>query len=69
MGQVALSFGALEERINASKVGTLLPLASTATQINDVLLAEVARAGEWPAAVRIGTGYSDILADYYRLRS
>ncbi len=65
---IALGFGALEERIKASKVGTLLPLASTPAQINDAILQEVARAERWPAAVQIGAEYDDILADYYRMR-
>jgi GT2 family glycosyltransferase/glycosyltransferase involved in cell wall biosynthesis len=65
---VALRFGALEERITAAKVGTLLPLASTAAQINAAILAEIGRAAEWPATVRIGEEIGDMLADYYGLR-
>ena len=66
---VALGFGALEERIAASQVGALLPLASTPAEINDAILAEIATADRWPAAVKTGTEYQDIVADYYRLRS
>jgi GT2 family glycosyltransferase/glycosyltransferase involved in cell wall biosynthesis len=65
---MALGFGALEERIAASQVGTILPLASTPTQINTAILAEVARADRWPAAVQIGEDVSDVLADYYQLQ-
>jgi GT2 family glycosyltransferase/glycosyltransferase involved in cell wall biosynthesis len=64
---IALRFGALEERIAGAKVGTLLPLGSTAAQINAAILAEIARADSWPATVRIGEECPDILEDYYRL--
>jgi glycosyltransferase involved in cell wall biosynthesis len=66
---IALGFGALEERIAASQVGALLPLASTPAEINDAILAEIAGADRWPAAVKTGTEYEDIVADYYRLQS
>ena len=65
---VALAFGALAERIEDSKVGTLLPLDSTPAQINAAILAEIARADQWPATARTGNDCADILADYYRLR-
>jgi GT2 family glycosyltransferase/glycosyltransferase involved in cell wall biosynthesis len=65
---IALAFGALEERIAASKVGALLPLASTPEQINAAILGEIARAGDWPRSVTSGGGGADILADYYGLR-
>jgi glycosyltransferase involved in cell wall biosynthesis len=65
---IALGFGALEERIAASKVGALLPLASTPAQINAAILAEIARADKWPRSVAIGEDGDDILADYYGLR-
>ena len=65
---IALSFGALEERIAASKVGTLLPLASTPAQINAAILAEVARADRWPQGIQFGDDGKDILADYYGLQ-
>jgi len=64
---IALRFGALEERIAGAKTGTLLPLASTPAQINAAILAEIARAGRWPASVSIGKDGEDILADYYGL--
>jgi len=64
---IALRFGALEERIAASNVGALLPLASTPAQINAAILAEVGRAEHWPETVRVGRHFQDILADYYGL--
>jgi GT2 family glycosyltransferase len=66
---IALGFGALGERIAASKVGALLPPASTPAEINAAILAEIARAGRWPEAVTIGNDGDDILADYYGLRT
>jgi len=65
---IALGFGALEERIAASGVGALLPLASTPAEINAAILAELARADTWPEAVAVGEESDDILADYYGLR-
>jgi GT2 family glycosyltransferase/glycosyltransferase involved in cell wall biosynthesis len=65
---IALCFGALEERIARSKVGALLPLGSTPSQINAAILAEVAGADKWPALVQIGESAEDILGDYYGLR-
>jgi glycosyltransferase involved in cell wall biosynthesis len=65
---IALSFGALAERIAATKVGALLPSASTPAQINAAILAEIARAAKWPNSVRIGEDNTDILADYYGLQ-
>ena len=59
---IALGFGALEERIAASQVGALLPLASTPAEINDAILMEVAGADRWPAAVKTGAEYNDIVA-------
>ncbi|HXP04532.1 MAG TPA: glycosyltransferase, partial [Stellaceae bacterium] len=64
---IALGFGALEERIAASGVGALLPLASTPAEINAAILAELARADTWPEAVAVGEESDDILADYYGL--
>ena len=64
---VALDFGAVGERIAAAGVGTLLPAASTAAEINRAIVAEVARCAAWPATAEIGTDCADILADYYGL--
>ncbi len=64
---IALGFGALGERIAGSKVGTLLPRASTPAEINAAILAEIARAQEWPATVETGEDCADILAHYYEL--
>ena len=64
---IALRFGALEERITAVKVGTLVPHASTPAQINAAILTEVARAADWPTTVKFGQDCDDILADYYKL--
>ena len=64
---IALGFGALEERIAAAKVGTLLPRDSAAPAINTAILAEVARSREWPRVVEMGAACADVLADYYRL--
>ncbi len=66
---IALGFGALDERIVASGVGTLLPLASSPAEINAAILTEVARADTWPTVVTVGQESDDILADYYGLRS
>jgi GT2 family glycosyltransferase len=65
---IALGFGAFSERIAASKVGTLLPHPGTPAEINAAILAEIARAQEWPARVEIGEDSEDVLADYYRLQ-
>jgi GT2 family glycosyltransferase/glycosyltransferase involved in cell wall biosynthesis len=65
---IALGFGALEERIAASKVGALLPAASTPAQVSAAILAEIADADRWPEAVSFGDDGDDILADYYGLR-
>lgn len=65
---IALDFGALSERIAATKVGTLLPHASTPEQINAAILAEIARAKDWPAAAETGQDCEELLADYYRLQ-
>ena len=65
---IALGFGALEERIAASKVGALLPPASTSAEINTAILAELAHADSWPETVSVGHESGDILADYYGLR-
>ncbi|HZK92461.1 MAG TPA: glycosyltransferase [Stellaceae bacterium] len=64
---LALRFGALEERIAGSKVGTLLPLGSTPSEINAAILAEIGRADRWPRTVRTGDECADILAEYYGL--
>ena len=64
---VALDFGAIGERIAASKVGALLPPASTSAEINAAIIADAARAASWPADIEIGEDYADILADYYGL--
>ncbi|MBV8779357.1 MAG: glycosyltransferase, partial [Alphaproteobacteria bacterium] len=64
---VALACGALEERIAASGVGTLLPLASGPAEINSAILSEVERSSSWPVGVEIGAEPSALLADYYRL--
>jgi glycosyltransferase involved in cell wall biosynthesis len=64
---IALDFGALGERIAASKAGTLLPHRSTPADINTAILAEIARAGGWPQSVEIGAEPDDILAAYYEL--
>lgn len=66
---IALGFGAIGERIAAAKVGALLPHPGTPERINTAILAEVARARDWPAVVEVGEEYEDILADYYQLRS
>ncbi len=64
---IALDFGAVGERIAASKVGALLPHASSPAEINAAILAEVARSGQWPATVDVGEDCDDLLAEYYRL--
>jgi GT2 family glycosyltransferase len=66
---IALDFGAVGERIVGTKVGTLLSHASTPAAINAAILAEVARAEQWPAIIDIGEDCADILSDYYGLRS
>jgi hypothetical protein len=65
---LALDFGAVAERIAASKVGTLLPHASAPAEINAAILAEVGRSGQWPAAVEIGEDCANVLAEYYGLQ-
>jgi GT2 family glycosyltransferase/glycosyltransferase involved in cell wall biosynthesis len=65
---IALGFGALEERITATKVGTLLPLASTPAEINAAILREVAQADRWPATVKFGGEPSDLLGEYLNLK-
>jgi GT2 family glycosyltransferase/glycosyltransferase involved in cell wall biosynthesis len=64
---IALGFGALKERIAASKVGAVLPLASTLAEINAAIRAEITRADQWPEAVTIGED-DDVLTGYYGLR-
>jgi glycosyltransferase involved in cell wall biosynthesis len=64
---VALDFGALGERIAASKVGALLPPTNTPAEISAAIIAEVAHADAWPAGIEIGEDYADILVDYYGL--
>lgn len=64
---IALGFGAVGERIAATRVGTLLAHGSTAAEINTAILAEIARCDEWPASVELGEGCDDVLADYYGL--
>lgn len=64
---VALDFGAIGERIAACKVGTRLPRLSTPAAINAAILAEIARAEDWPESVEVGDDCDDILADYYGL--
>jgi GT2 family glycosyltransferase/glycosyltransferase involved in cell wall biosynthesis len=64
---LALRFGALEERISAAKIGTLLPLDSTPAQINAAILGEIERSAGWPETIRMGEACPDLLADYYRL--
>jgi GT2 family glycosyltransferase len=64
---IALGFGALGERIAASKVGALLPQAATPAEINGAILAEITRAREWPATAEAGEDCEDILARYYEL--
>ena len=64
---IALGFGALAERITASKVGTLLPQGASPAEINGAILAEIARAGEWPATVETGEDCEDLLTQYYKL--
>ena len=66
---IALGFGALAERIAASRVGALLPPSSTPVEINAAILAQTAGADGWPEVVTIGEGSGDILADYYGLRA
>jgi hypothetical protein len=64
---IALDFGALGERIAASKAGTLLAHQSTPADINAAILAEIARAGGWPQSFEIGAEPDYILAAYYEL--
>jgi GT2 family glycosyltransferase len=64
---LALRFGAFEERLEASHVGTLLPLASTPAQINAAILAAVAGSNDWPRTVSIGHDVTNLLAEYYGL--
>jgi GT2 family glycosyltransferase/glycosyltransferase involved in cell wall biosynthesis len=65
---IALRFGSLDERISASGVGTLLPLASTPAEINDAILADIARGQSWPANVHFGQDIDDLLTGYYALQ-
>ena len=65
---VALDFGAVGERIAAAKVGALLPHASTPGEINTAILAEIARAADWPQRVTVGEDCENILNDYYQLQ-
>ena len=65
---IALDFGAVGERIAANKAGTLLPHASTPSQINAAILAEITRADQWPGTVDIGGDCDDVLTDYYGLQ-
>ncbi|HWD58402.1 MAG TPA: glycosyltransferase [Stellaceae bacterium] len=64
---IALDFGAVGERVAASKVGALLPHASSPGEINAAILAEIARAEKWPRQVAVGQDCGDILNDYYQL--
>lgn len=66
---IALGFGAVGERIAASKVGTLLERQASPGEINAAILAETARSQEWPPMVEFGEECEDLLADYYRLRA
>ncbi|HWB49789.1 MAG TPA: glycosyltransferase [Stellaceae bacterium] len=65
---IALDFGAVGERIAASRVGALLPAGSTPAEINAAIIAAIARFPDWPESIEIGEESEDILADYYELR-
>jgi len=65
---IALDFGAIAERIAASKVGALLPHGSKPAEINAAILAEIARAEHWPASVETGQDCGDLLTEYYALQ-
>lgn len=64
---VALAFGALRERIEATGVGSLISPASTPAEINTAILREVERAGQWPGTIAFGSSFEDLLGDYYDL--
>lgn len=62
---VAFDLGAISERLRAAKTGVLLPLGTGAPRINEALLrAAQLRVGK-PCAR--GTGYLNMLRDYYNL--
>ncbi len=62
---VAFNLGAISERLRAAKTGVLLPLGTAASAINEALL-QAARM-QMPKPCARGTGYLNMLRDYYNL--
>jgi len=66
LGIVAFDLGAIAERLREAGTGTLLPLGASPADINAALIQEAQR-HRARNPVRRGTGYPDILRDYYGL--
>lgn len=67
---VAFDLGAIAERMRRSRTGTLLPLGTPAALVNEALLKAANQKQTTAAAgrgVRRGTGYLNMLRDYYGL--